>query len=87
MAAQAEIRTTADQRLIEEASAIFSEAGFSLADAVHMLLLRTVADHALPFDPVVIGPETVAAVQAARNGEVERFQSLHDLMADLHAGD
>ncbi len=87
MAANAVVRARIDVRVKEEAEAIYAAAGLTLSDAFRMLLVRTVAERALPFSPLVPNAETVEAMKAARRGEVERFASVEDLMTDLHAED
>jgi DNA-damage-inducible protein J len=74
-------------RVKEEAAAICAAAGLTLSDAFRMLLMRTVAERALPFDPLAPNAETVEAMKAARRGEVVEVGSVEELMADLHADD
>ena len=52
-----------------------------------MMLMRTVAERALPFDPLTPSAETVEAMKAARRGELVKVGSVQNLMADLHADD
>jgi DNA-damage-inducible protein J len=52
-----------------------------------MLLMRTVAERALPFDPLTPNAKTVEAMKAARRGEVSRFASVEELMSALDADD
>ncbi len=87
MAANAVVRARIDIRVKEEAEAIYAAAGMTLSDAFRMLLVRTVAERALPFDPLVPNAETVAAMKAARRGAVVSFESVENLMADLDADD
>ena len=87
MSANAVVRARIDVRVKEEAEAIYAAAGLTLSDAFRMLLMRTVAERALPFDPLVPNEETVEAMKAARRGEVSRFNKVQDLMADLDADD
>jgi DNA-damage-inducible protein J len=87
MPANAVVRARIDARVKEEAAAIFAAAGLTLSDAFRMLLMRTVADRALPFDPLTPNAETVAAMKAARRGELVEVGSVKDLLADLHAND
>jgi DNA-damage-inducible protein J len=87
MAATAEVRVEVDVRVKEQAAAIYAEAGLTLSDAFRMMLIRTVAEHALPFDPLTPNEETVMAMQAARRGELVEVGNLEGLMADLHADD
>ena len=51
------------------------------------MLMRTVAEGALPFDPLVPNAETIEAMKAARRGDLVTVGSVGDLMADLHADD
>ena len=52
MPANAVVRARVDARVKEEATAIYAAAGLTLSDAFRMLLMRTVAERALPFDPL-----------------------------------
>jgi DNA-damage-inducible protein J len=52
-----------------------------------MLLMRTVADRALPFDPLTPNAETVTVMKAARRGELMEAGSAKGLLAELHADD
>jgi DNA-damage-inducible protein J len=76
-----------DRRIKEEAAAILGAAGMTISDAFRMMLMRTVADKALPFDPLVPNAETNEAMKAARRGDLVTVGSVDDLMADLHADD
>ena len=76
-----------DRRIKEEAAAILGAAGLAISDAFRMMLMRTVADKALPFDPLVPNEETIEAMKAARRGDLVTVGSLDDLLADLHADD
>jgi DNA-damage-inducible protein J len=87
MPANAVVRARIDPRIKEEASAIYAAAGLTISDAFRMMLMRTVAERALPFDPLVPNPETVKAMKAARRGELVKLGSVENLMADLHADD
>ena len=48
-------------------------------------LLRTVAERALPFEPLMPNAETVEAMRAARWGELVNVGSIDNLLVDLHA--
>lgn len=71
----------------EEATAIYAAAGLTLSDAFRMMLMRTVAERALPFDPLIPNAETVEAMKAARRGKLVKVGSVENLPADLHADD
>ena len=81
------VRARIDRRIKEEAAAILGAAGLTISDAFRMMLMRTVADKALPFDPLVPNEETIEAMKAARHGDLVTVGSVDDLMADLHADD
>lgn len=85
--ANAVFRARIDTKIKEEATAIYAAAGLTLSDAFRMLLTRTVAERALPFDPFPPNAETVQAMEAARREEVVKFSSVDELMADLNADD
>lgn len=87
MAANAVVRARIDGRLKEEATAILGAAGLTISDAFRMMLVRTVADRALPFDPLVPNEETIEAMKAARRGELVDVAGVEELLADLHADD
>lgn len=87
MPANAIVRARIDARVKEEATAIYAAAGLTLSDAFRMLLMRTVADRALPFAPLTPNKETVAAMKAARRGNLVKVGTVDRLLADLHADD
>jgi DNA-damage-inducible protein J len=81
------VRARIDRRIKEEAAAILGAAGLTISDAFRMMLMRTVADKALPFDPLVPNAETIEAIKAARRGDLVTVGKAEDLLADLHADD
>jgi DNA-damage-inducible protein J len=87
MATNSVVEATIDIRVKDEAEAIYAAAGLTLSEAFRMMLMRTVVDNALPFDPLVPNDETVAAMLAARSGDLVRVGTVDELMADLHADD
>jgi DNA-damage-inducible protein J len=87
MPANAVVRARIDSRVKEEATAIYAAAGLTLSDAFRMMLIRTVAERALPFDPLIPNEETVEAMKAARRGDMVKVDRVDQLLADLHADD
>jgi DNA-damage-inducible protein J len=87
MPANAVVRARIDSRVKEEATAIYAAAGLTLSDAFRMMLMRTVAERALPFDPLIPNAKTVEAMKAARRGKLVKVSSVENLPADLHADD
>jgi DNA-damage-inducible protein J len=87
MAENAVVRARIDARIKEEASVVLEAMGLTVSDAFRILLTRVAREKALPFEPLVPNEETIAAIEAARRGEGETFDSVEALMADLHAED
>jgi DNA-damage-inducible protein J len=87
MPANAVVRARIDERIKEEATIILGAAGLTVSDAVRMMLVRTVAEKALPFDPLTPNAQTIEAMKAARRGDLVTVGSVDDLLADLHADD
>jgi len=87
MPANAVVRARIDARVKEEATAIYAAAGLTLSDAFRMLLMRTVAERALPFDPLIPNAATVEAMKAARRGELVKVGRVENLLAELNADD
>lgn len=87
MSAKTEVRAKIDVRIKEQAEAIYAAAGLTLSDAFRIMLKRTVAERALPFDPLTPNEETVEAMLAARRGELSEVGGIENLLADLHADD
>jgi len=80
-------RANVEQEIVDQASAIYAEAGMTIDEAFRVFLVRTVAEQALPFDPITPNQETIEAMLEARRGGLPTFHSIEELMADLHADD
>ena len=78
---------TVEQEIVDQAAAIYAEVGMTIDEAFRLLLVRTVADNAVPFDPFVPNAETIEAMEAARRGEVHHIGSIDELFECLHAED
>ena len=87
MAAADVVRARIDSGLKKEASAVLANMGLSVSDAIRLMLVRVVSEKALPFDVRVPNAETQAAMRDAREGRVERFDSVASLMAALNEED
>jgi len=87
MTADSVVRARIDGRLKKEAALILEAVGLTVSDAVRMMLIRTVADKALPFDPLIPNARTIKALKAARRGQLKTVGGLDALMADLDADD
>lgn len=87
MAANAVIRARIDEQTKAQASAVLASMGLTVSDAFRMLLTRIAAEKALPFDPLVPNPQTIAAMEEARAGKLRGFENAAALLADLNAPD
>jgi DNA-damage-inducible protein J len=76
-----------DEQIKEKAAETLAAMGLSVSDAVRMLLVRVVAEQALPFDVRIPNAKTVAAMQELKDGKGKQFNSIEDLMADLNEED
>jgi DNA-damage-inducible protein J len=87
MAAAEVVRARIDSILKKEATAVLSDMGLSVSDAIRLLLVRVASEKALPFDVRVPNAATQAAMHDVQKGKVARFDSVDALMADLNADD
>ena len=87
MAANQLVQARIDGAVKAEASAVLAAIGLTVSDAVRLMLTRVAREHALPFDPLIPNPTTVAAMMEARAGNLPSVNSIEDLMAELDADD
>ncbi len=80
-------RARIDEQIKEEAATVLATMGLTLSDAFRLLLIRVAREKALPFEPLVPNETTIAAMREARAGNLEGFDNVEALMADLHAKD
>ncbi|MCY3590756.1 MAG: type II toxin-antitoxin system RelB/DinJ family antitoxin [Acidobacteria bacterium] len=71
----------------EEAAAVLAAMGLTVSDAVRLLLTKVAHEKALPFAPLVPNAVTIEAMKEARRGGLPRFDTVEDLLDDLHAQD
>jgi len=87
MAANALVQTRINGEVKEQAAAVLATMGLTVSDAVRLMLIRVAHDKALPFEPFRPNAETIAAMEEARRGGLERFETVEALMADLDEED
>ena len=81
------IHVRIDPKLKSKATKTFGAMGLTLSEAVRVFLTRAATDQAFPFELRVPNAETIAAMEAGDRGEVVKFNSVEELMADLHSDD
>jgi DNA-damage-inducible protein J len=69
------VRARIDEKTKREASAVPSDMGLTVSDALRLILARVAADKALPFETFVPNAETFEAMEAARRGETVKIGS------------
>ena len=70
MSANSVVRARIDENVKAEATAVLATMGLTVSDAFRLMMMRIAADKALPFEPLVPNEETIAAMRAARRGEL-----------------
>jgi DNA-damage-inducible protein J len=81
------VRARIDGRTKREAAAALKKIGLTVSDAFRLLLVRVAAEKALPFEPLNPNAKTVAAMKAARQGELVKVGKPDKLLQSLTSGD
>ena len=81
------VRARIDEQVKDEAATVLASIGLTVSDAFRLMMVRIATDKRLPFEPLVPNAETIAAMQAARRGDLVTVGSIDDLLADLNADD
>ena len=77
------VHVRVDEKTKQRATKTLAAMGMSVSDAVRMLLIRVVAEKALPFDVKVPNTTTVKAMRDADKGKGKRPKSTDELFKDL----
>ena len=85
MGANAVVRARIDEQVKEEAAAVLAAMGLTVSDAFRLLMVKIAAEKALPFEPWTPNVETIAAMRAARRGELVTVGSPENLLVSLNA--
>ncbi len=67
----------------DEAAIVLASIGLTVSDAFRLMMVRIATDKRLPFEPLVPNAETIAAMQAARRGDLVTVGGIDNLLADL----
>ncbi len=81
------VRARISERVKEDASAVLAAMGLTVSDAFRLMMVKIAADKALPFEPLVPNAKTIAAIKAARRGEMVKAGTPAQLLAALNADD
>jgi DNA-damage-inducible protein J len=84
MATDTTVRARIDERVKKEAARVLEDMGLSVSDAIRMLLMRVVAEKALPFEVKVPNAVTARTLRKAGRGEdLVRSKDAPDLFRKL----
>jgi DNA-damage-inducible protein J len=84
MAANSVVRARIDEQTKAEAAVVLKAIGLTVSDAFRLMMIRIAKEKALPFEPLVPNEETIAAMKAARRGELTTAGSPAELLASLN---
>ena len=87
LAANQLVQARIDGAIEGEAAAVLAAMGFTVSDAVRLLLTKIAREHALPFDPLIPNAATIAAMMEARAGNLPQVNTIEKLKKSLHARD
>jgi DNA-damage-inducible protein J len=79
------VRARINERVKEDAAAVLGAMGLTVSDAFRMMMVRIATERALPFEPLVPNAKTIAAMKAARRGELATAGKPDKLLAKLNA--
>ncbi len=77
------VRARIDEHTKEEATAVLAAMGLTVSDAFRLLLMKIAQEKALPFEPLIPNKQTIAAMKAARKGELKK-STVETLLDDLN---
>ena len=86
MAANALVQTRINPEIKDEATIVLRAIGLTVSEAVRLMLTRVAHEKALPFEPLIPNPATIAAMKEARDGKLETV-TLDDLQSAIDAND
>lgn len=78
------VRARIDERTKKQAAVALKKIGLTVSDAFRMLLVRVAAEKALPFEPLYPNTKTIAAMKAARRGELIKAGKPKNLLSSLN---
>jgi len=85
MPANTVVRARIDEETKSEAAAVLKAMGLTVSDAFRLLMVKIAKEKALPFAPLVPNEETIAAMKAARRGDLVTVGPPEKLLSSLNA--
>lgn len=87
MAINTVVRARINEQIKEEANIVLEAMGLTISDAFRMLLTKVAREKKLPFSPFIPNAKTVAAIKAAKSGNMITVHSVNGLMSSLNEKD
>jgi len=84
MVSQDIVRARIDSDLKRDVTAVLAGMGLTVSDAIRLLFVRVAAEKALPFEVRIPNATTRAAMAAVERGDVTKYATVGELMADLN---
>ncbi|MGC2252053.1 MAG: type II toxin-antitoxin system RelB/DinJ family antitoxin [Acidobacteriaceae bacterium] len=81
------VRARINEKVKNQAAAVLETMGLTVSDAFRLLLVKVASEKALPFEIHTPNAATVTAMKAGKRGDVQKFKTVKELMADLNADD
>jgi DNA-damage-inducible protein J len=85
--ANAVVRARINEKVKDQAAAVLETMGLTVSDAFRLLLVKVASEKTLPFEIHTPNTATLAAMKAGKRGEVAKFKTVKELMADLNEDD
>ncbi len=81
------VRARINEKVKNQAAAVLESMGLTVSDAFRLLLVKVASEKTLPFEIHAPNAATIEAMKAGKRGEVAKFKTVKELMADLNADD
>ena len=81
------VRARINEKVKDQAAAVLETMGLTVSDAFRLLLVKVASEKTLPFEIHTPNAPTLAAMKAGKRGEVAKFKTVKELMADLNEDD
>ncbi len=85
--ANTQVRARINTDIKKRASEALADMGLTLSDGIRIFLVHVANEKRLPFEVRVPNSDTRAAMDELASGGGKTFDTLDELMADLHAED
>ncbi|MGC2509618.1 MAG: type II toxin-antitoxin system RelB/DinJ family antitoxin [Acidobacteriaceae bacterium] len=76
-----------NEKVKNQAAAVLETMGLTVSDAFRLLLVKVASEKTLPFEIHTPNAVTATAMKAGKRGEVAKFKTVKELMADLNEDD